>query len=243
MSTFQKVSDTLELSTAVCIQRNVSPSSSHLRFDHLSSCRNSHFTQDVYVSITEPAHGTSSFEGSEIRYTPEADFCGEDTFSYTITKASGGLSDTATVTVNVECDNSNSAPIANDDSYSTDQGSSVVLPVLDNDSFSDGEDVSGSFSAPSYGSLEMGASDLVYTPNAEFCGTDAFNYTLVSGNASDTATVTIEVICPEEEEEETVGDSTPDSAVLKAENDFVEGNMNEAIVIPVLANDIMRGGE
>ena len=45
-----------------------------------------------------------------------------------------------------------------------------------------------------HGSVEVAASgdDLTYTPNADFCGSDTFTYTLVGGS---TATVTVTVTC------------------------------------------------
>lgn len=121
-------------------------------------------------------------------------------------------------------------------------------------------DVSGSFTAPSSGTLVKGASEFVYIPNPGFCGTDLFEYTLLSGNESDTARVEIDVICDStiegnepaanrspEEIAEIVAlqdmNSTLDSETLMHEDDFVEGNMNEALSIPVLANDRVQGSE
>lgn len=96
----------------------------------------------------------------------------------------------------------------------------------------------------------------MYIPNAGFCGTDSFDYTLMSANSSDTATVTIEVVCnpleessassivPEEvEDAEEPQEDTPDAATLKLEDDFAEGDMNEALAIPVLLNDVIQGCE
>ena len=92
-------------------------------------------------------NGSCDFSGADIVYTPNADFCGEDEFTYTVTDSSAEHSDTATVYVTVLCPDSPTrsptggdenvgvpeAPIANDDEATTDQGSSVVLDVLAND--------------------------------------------------------------------------------------------------------------
>ena len=112
-------------------------------------------------------------------------------------------------------------------------------------------DVAGSFTTPSNGRLEKGTSELVYTPNADFCGTDSFDYTLSNQDFSDTATVFIDVICSPEEEEvpPTTGatelpftdESPPGSLILM--DDFAEGNMDEELSIPILSNDIIPSGE
>lgn len=118
-------------------------------------------------------------------------------------------------------------------------------------------DVSGTFTAPSSGTLDMGKSEFVYTPYEGFCGLDNFTYTLLSQshNLSDTATVTIDVTCSSGEETEPVSsasnpeeadsvlDPMPGSTILKVEDDFVEGSMNEPLYIPVLVNDIVQGSE
>lgn len=53
--------------------------------------------------MTEPSNGSVSFEGRDILYTPNTDYCGQDVFTYTVTKSSGLCSDAARVTVTVPC--------------------------------------------------------------------------------------------------------------------------------------------
>ena len=57
------------------------------------------------VSISDPANGSVSLEGSSIVYTPDSEFNGVDTFTYTV--SDGSLSDTAVVTVTVGVPSSN----------------------------------------------------------------------------------------------------------------------------------------
>ena len=47
-----------------------------------------------------PSNGTASVSAGEITYTPDADYNGTDSFSYTVSDGNGGT-DTATVTVTV----------------------------------------------------------------------------------------------------------------------------------------------
>lgn len=54
----------------------------------------------TYTIASAPANGTVSGTGQDITYTPNADFTGEDTFTYEV-KDSAGSTATSTVTVNV----------------------------------------------------------------------------------------------------------------------------------------------
>ena len=117
--------------------------------------------------MTQPSNGSASNTGADIRYTPNANFCGQDQFTYTVMDPTGECSETATVTVNVVCTGvltgsptanptkeptpspiaaiATSAPmapvcpVANDDFATTSQGSSVVVFVLTNDVVPDGK--------------------------------------------------------------------------------------------------------
>jgi VCBS repeat-containing protein len=56
------------------------------------------------TDVTDPANGTAVIEGNQIRYTPDADFNGADSFTYTIDDGKGET-DTATVNVTVNAVN------------------------------------------------------------------------------------------------------------------------------------------
>ena len=62
--------------------------------------------QDTPLDVTvsgKPAHGTVSINGNNaITYTPDADYSGQENFSYRVTDADGDVS-LATVTINVIC--------------------------------------------------------------------------------------------------------------------------------------------
>jgi hypothetical protein len=54
----------------------------------------------LYVdSVTQGSHGSVVNNGTDVTYTPDADYCGADSFSYVVTD--GVLTDTATVAVAV----------------------------------------------------------------------------------------------------------------------------------------------
>ncbi|MBN2849237.1 MAG: tandem-95 repeat protein, partial [Erysipelotrichaceae bacterium] len=126
-------------------------------------------------------------------YTPDANFNGVDSFTYTLTD--GTLSDTATVTITINA--INDAPVAEDDAYSTDEDVQLVIAapgILGND-----VDVDSIFSIDDHGQPANGTvvvqpdGSFVYTPNANFNGVDSFVYGITDGEHIDTATVTITV--------------------------------------------------
>lgn len=100
-----------------------------------------------------------------------------------------------TVTVNPV----NDAPVAADDSYTTDEDTRFVVPVpgvLANDTDADGPALSAVLvSGPANGTLNLNADgSFDYAPAADFTGADGFTYRASDGASnSNTATVTITV--------------------------------------------------
>ena len=85
------------------------------------------------TGVSDPAHGTTSFTAAAVTYTPDTNYCGADTFTYTI---NGG--DTATVSVSVTC--VNDAPVAVDDSRTVvEDAAATALTVLGNDTDVEGD--------------------------------------------------------------------------------------------------------
>jgi VCBS repeat-containing protein len=166
------------------------------------------FTQPTNGEVTENPDGT-------LKYTPDADFNGTDSFTYTI---NGG--DTATVTVTVDAVDDN--PVAVDDTATTDEDVEVDIDVLDNDTDVDGDPITvESFTQPTNGTVtENPDGTLKYTPDADFNGTDSFTYTI---NGGDTATVTVTV------------DAVDDNPV--AVDDTATTDEDTPVDIDVLAND------
>ncbi len=147
----------------------------------------------VVDSVSDPPHGTAVDNNSNILYTPEANFFGTDTFTYTITDYRGGYA-TATVTVTVR--NVNDPPVAGDDSFTVNEDSSNnVLDVLDGDTDLDGNPLQvASVNDPPHGTGVDNNTDILYTPDANFTGTDTFTYSISDGQGgSDTAAVTVTV--------------------------------------------------
>ncbi len=144
-----------------------------------------------------PSDGSLTFgDDGSFTYTPNADFFGADSFTYT---ANDGKADSAAATVTLTVTPVNDTPTAMDDSYATPVNTSLTIlapGVLGNDADPDGDILSAALvSDVSYGILTLtGDGSFTYTPNTDFEGADTFTYT-----ASDTtevsgpATVTINV--------------------------------------------------
>ncbi len=135
--------------------------------------------------------GTAVVSGNKITYTPPADFCGPDTFTYSLCKTGCGQPTTATVAVTVVC-----CPKPMDDIATTLQGTPVPIDVLNNDLNKDGATICNVQSG-SGGTAVVSGNQILYTPKAGFCGPDTFTYSLCKTGCgqSTTATVAVSVIC------------------------------------------------
>ncbi|UCG56449.1 MAG: tandem-95 repeat protein [Phycisphaerales bacterium] len=143
-------------------------------------------------SITQPQNGETEIIEGSVRYTPDPDFYGVDTFTYTISDGRGGT-DTATVTLTVTP--VNDPPVAVDDAAVTDEDTQVTIDVLANDSDVDGDPLTvQSITQPEHGATEIIEGSVRYTPDPDFSGEDHFTYTIADGQGgTDTATVTVNV--------------------------------------------------
>ncbi len=147
-------------------------------------------------SVTQPSHGTTVIQNSTtILYTPAADYFGSDSFSYFVSDGRGG---SASATVSVTVTPVNDPPVAADDQASVMAGSSILIPVLVNDTDVDGDTLGVSqVGAAQHGQTAVEGTDQVrYTPETGFVGTDTFTYQVSDGHESLSAQVTVKVTEP-----------------------------------------------
>ena len=150
------------------------------------------------ILVSGPANGTLTLNSDgSFDYTPNADFNGSDSFVY---KASDGTAESAETTVTINVTAVNDAPAATDDLYATQEDTALTVDaasgLLANDSDPEGDAMSAILvSGPANGTVTLNADgSFVYTPTAEFNGTDSFTYKVSDGSAeSAEATVTINV--------------------------------------------------
>ncbi len=148
------------------------------------------------VLVEGPQHGTLEFNGDGgFSYTPHANFFGDDTFTY---RAGDGQveSDVATVTIVVAA--VNDRPVALPLDVQVVEDGQVAVPVAGTDIESPSSTLTFAIATlPAHGTVQFNAEGgLIYTPHANFFGTDTFSYRASDGELeSDVATVTI-VVAP-----------------------------------------------
>ncbi|MCE9574879.1 MAG: tandem-95 repeat protein [Deltaproteobacteria bacterium] len=143
------------------------------------------------TAVSTPTHGTAAIAGTSVTYTPAANYVGTDGFTYTVSDGHGG---TATAMVSVTVRTTDRAPVANDDTVTTPEDTQATIAVTANDTDADGDPLSiTSHTNPAHGTAVTSGSSIVYTPVANFHGSDTFDYTISDGLMTATATVTITV--------------------------------------------------
>jgi VCBS repeat-containing protein len=148
--------------------------------------------------VTGPAHGslTVNTDGTFL-YTPTLNYSGADSFTY---QASDGLLSSSEVMVDINVISTNTAPVTNDDSFSTNEDTllSIAAPgVIANDTDADGNTLTASIvSLPLHGILSFSANgSLLYTPTLNYNGPDSFSYRVSDGILnSNVAIVAIDVV-------------------------------------------------
>ncbi len=183
---------------------------------------------------------TIATDGKTIEYVPAVDFFGEEMFTYTVSDGTG--TDTASVTVQVMPTNDD--PTANDDTIVVmEDAVDFVIDVLDNDSIA--PDEGETLTITSFAALSSGGSltitpegdRLLYSPAANFFGTETFTYTADDGNGgTDSATVTVTVAEQNDPPEATndlfnVDEDSTDNTLDVLANDSTAGDPDETLTI------------
>lgn len=146
-------------------------------------------TDEAGQTLTVTAVGTAqngsvSLAGTNITYTPVANFNGTDTFTYSISDGAGG---TATATVTVTVDAVNDAPIAGTDNITAFANTPLTFPsanLLTNDTPGPANESSQTLvvasvaaTAATNGTVVLNADGTItYTPNAGYSGPASFTY-------------------------------------------------------------------
>ena len=150
------------------------------------------------VIRTQPVYGTLTLLGDgQIRYSHDGTNSTADQFTYTIADSNTLLSNTATVSVNIQ--SSNVGPTANNDQATVGEGGTVNISVLANDTDPDNAIDTASViivNTPTNGTASLGVGGVViYTHDGSNTTVDSFTYRVsdVSGSPSGLATVSISI--------------------------------------------------
>jgi len=136
-----------------------------------------------------------------LTFTPAPNVSGSATVSLQLHDnggtANGGIDTSAAQTFTITVF-TNTAPVAHDDTASTNQNTGVVIPVLANDTDVNGDVLHISAVVPiGNGSVipDVTATTITYTPFTDFAGVDTFQYVVTDGHGGTSlATVTVTVL-------------------------------------------------
>jgi VCBS repeat-containing protein len=190
-------------------------------------------------SVTQGTNGIITTNGTIVTYTPNLNFNGIDSFTYTI--SDGILADNATVSITVGL--VNDAPIAQNDTTSTPESTPITIPVLNNDSDVDGDSlIINSITQGANGTVTTNSTIVTYTPHLNFTGTDSFTYTVSDGvNVSNSATVTVTVTSVDDEHDDEHGDKVnichKDKKTISVSKNAIPAHLNHGDVLGVCSNE------
>jgi hypothetical protein len=173
------------------------------------------------TGVTQGTHGAVVNNGSDVTYTPAANYFGSDSFTYTVSDGNGGT-DTATVSVTVT--SVNDAPIGVVGSASTDEDTTATITVATD---VESQSLTADCESTEGGTwIDNGDGTVDYTPPANFNGTDVLTCTVTDDEGASTAT--------QAEITVTVG-PVNDPPVANDDEAYTDGTT--PVTIDVLAND------
>jgi hypothetical protein len=127
----------------------------------------------TFSVVTQPSNGTLSGVAPNLTYTPDLNFNGADSFTFT---ASDALLTSAAATISITVTAANDVPTATAQSVSTDEDVALAITLTGTDPESDPLTFAV-VSGPSSGTLGGVAPNLTYTPDLNFNGADSFTFT------------------------------------------------------------------
>lgn len=149
------------------------------------------------VSLQGATNGFVEYINNQVIFTPNLNYVGPASFTYTITDGKGGF-DTATVHLNVIA-STNTPPDAMDDQINGQEDTPVIIPfstILANDKDVDGNQLNVvSVQNALNGTVAIINGQIVFTPSPNYNGPASFSYTISDGKGGfDTASININLI-------------------------------------------------
>ena len=143
------------------------------------------------VLVSGVSNGSLSLNSNgSFSYTPNANYFGEDNFSY---KPNNGTVDGNVTLVKITIINVNDAPVSSDVTVTTDEDTQKEITLSASDVDGDAL-VYSVVDQPSNGSVTISGSTATYKPASNYNGNDSFTYRVNDGTVnSNTATVSITV--------------------------------------------------
>ncbi len=173
----------------------------------------------VYTIDSEPLHGKLSGNSPNLMYTPNENYSGSDTFSYSV---HDGKKDSFTANVSITVKSINDAPTTKAEDITTQEDTPVPITLLAFDQ--DGDNMIYTIvSQPSHGLLSSTMPNTIYTPNTNYFGSDSFSYKVSDGKTESPITNVPITIQPTEDapvavtgNSITLNEDTPIKIILEA---------------------------
>jgi sugar lactone lactonase YvrE len=145
----------------------------------------------TYTIVSGPSHGTLTGTPPRVTYKPAANYNGADSFTF---KANDGTVDSNIATVSITVVAVNDAPVAKNQSVSTNRNTAKAITLVATDA--DGDPLTYQVVAqPAHGTLNGTPPSVTYTPSVGYSGSDSFTFKANDGKIdSNVATVSITVV-------------------------------------------------
>ncbi len=152
----------------------------------------------VFTITSSPTHGTLSGVAPNLIYTPTAGYTGSDSFQFKVTDGGNpvgcspigttcaGSLDSTPATVSIAVAPVNTMPSATPQSTNVNQNSAKAITLAGADLETAPANLSFAVTAnPAHGTLSGTTPNLTYTPNANYIGVDAFQFTVTDRGKPD----------------------------------------------------------
>ncbi|MDF7826521.1 Ig-like domain-containing protein [Pontiellaceae bacterium B12227] len=146
-------------------------------------------TNLIYTVKSQPANGTLSGTAPALIYTPNTNYHGADSFSFTV---NDGFAGSKEATVSIMVDPVNDAPVAEPISVATRVETPIAIGLPGNDPDGTTNLTFAVVASPLNGTLSGIAPDLVYTPSNGYAGYDSFTFEVADGSLTSTV-VAVEI--------------------------------------------------
>jgi hypothetical protein len=167
----------------------------------------------TYQIAQQPQSGKLSGVLPSLTYTPNENFFGADSFTYT---ASNGEYSSKPATVNIKVKSVNDAPVAVDDLAVVVEGQEVVINVLDNDNDIDNDSLNITRARSGQGLVTIVGNQLTYLADDNITGTVIIEYTISDGGGLSASAQVVMTISADENEETDIFFEIPSNIEVNA---------------------------